>query len=83
MTNGNQNVRFMKLGSLALLGGAGAVLLLWLVFLFAGATSTPPSGVDDVHGFLIRLTTAVPAVLLIMAHLAVARTLAAEARARQ
>ena len=83
MTNGNPNVRYMKLGSLALLGGAAAVLLLWLVFFFAGSTSTPPSGVDDVHGFLIRLTTAVPAVLLVLAHVAVARQLAAEARSRQ
>ena len=83
MTNGDRNVRFMKLGSLALMGGAAAVLLLWLLFLFAGATTDPRSGVDDVHGFLIRLTTAVPAVLIIMAHLAVARQLAAEARARQ
>ena len=82
MTNGNRDVRFMKLGSLALLGGAVGVALLWLVFLFAGATSAL-SGVDDVHGFLIRLTTAVPAVLIIMAHLAVSRQLAAEARSRQ
>ncbi len=82
MTNGDRNVRWMKLGSLALLGGAGGVLLLWLVFLLAGSTSRL-SGVDDVHGFLIRLTTAIPALLIILAHVAVARQLAATARERQ
>ena len=82
MSNGDRNVRVMKLGSLALLGGAAGVLLLWLVFLLAGSRSTL-SGVDDVHGFLIRLSTLVPAVLIALAHVAVARQLAAAARERQ
>ena len=82
MTNGDRNVKFIRLGAMALVAGAGAVLLLWLVFLWAGLRSRL-SGVDDVHGFLIQLTTAVPAVLLILAHLAVARQLAAAARERR
>lgn len=68
------NARFMRLGAMALVGGAVAVALLWGVFFLAGSRSAL-GGVDEVHGALIRLTTAVPAVLIILAHLAVARTL--------
>ena len=77
----DRNVRFMRLGSLALLGGAGGVLLLWLLFFWVGG-SRPLSGLDDVHGFLTRLTTLVPALIIAAAHVAVSRTLATAARER-
>ena len=82
MANGDRDARFMKLGSLALLAGAGGVFLAWLVFFWSGATNLL-SGVDDVHGFLIRLSTLVPALLIILAHVAVARQLTAAARDRR
>lgn len=62
--------RFARLGAFALFGGAGGVFLLWLLFFWAGGTSSL-SGVDDVHGFLTRLSSFVPALLIILAHLAV------------
>lgn len=73
------NVRFMRLGAMALLGIAAVVALLWLVFFIAGAQSSL-SGVDDVHGGLIRLSAAVPAVLIILALVSVGRALLADAR---
>ena len=82
MADADRNVRFMRLGSLALLGGAGGVMLLWLLFFWVGA-SRPLSGLDSVHGMLTRLTTLVPAVLIALAHVAVARQLSAAARERQ
>ncbi len=81
MANGDRSVRYMRLGSLALVGGAVVVFLLWVLFFWVAARR-PLSGVDGVHGFLIRLTTLVPAVLIILAHLAVARQLRAAARER-
>jgi hypothetical protein len=81
MADADPNVRYLRLGSLALLGGAGGVLLLWLLFFWVGA-SRPLGGLDDVHGLLTRLTTLVPAVLIALAHVAVARQLAAAARER-
>ena len=54
-------------------------MLLYALFFWAGGTNAL-SGVDDVHGFLIRLTTLVPAVLIILANLALARTLLTAAR---
>ena len=77
----DRTVRFLRLGSLSLLAGAGGVLLLWVLFFWVG-TSRPPSGLDDVHGFLTRLTTLVPALLIAAAHVAVARTLSTAARER-
>jgi uncharacterized membrane protein len=79
MTNGQRNARFARLGAMALAGGAVAVLLVWLLFLWVGAINRM-SGQDEVHSFLTRLTTAVPAVLIIAAHLAIARQLLAASR---
>ena len=81
MANGDRDIRFMKLGALSLVGGAGAVLLLYVLFFWVGSHSIL-SGTDDVNGFLIRLSTLVPAVLIILAHLALARQLMAAARYR-
>ena len=82
MTNGNRDASFARLGALALFGGAGAVLVVWLFFFWIAGTSTL-SGLDDVHSFLTRLTTLVPAVLIIAAHVAIARQLLAAARVRR
>jgi hypothetical protein len=81
MAEADPNVRYLRFGSLALLGGAAGVLVLWLLFFWVGA-SRPLSGLDDVHGMLTRLTTLVPAVLIALAHVAVARQLGAAARER-
>jgi hypothetical protein len=81
MADADPNVRYMRLGSLLLLVIAAGVLLNWLFYVWVGA-SRPPSGLDDVHGFLTRVTTLVPAVLIIMAAVAVSRQLAAAARER-
>ena len=77
-----RDTRFLKLGALSFLGNAGVVLLLYALFFWAGGTNLL-SGVDDVHGFLIRLTTLVPAVLIILANLALARQLTSAARAER
>jgi len=77
----DRTVRLLRLGSLSLLSGAGGVLLLWLLFFWVGG-SRPLSGLDDVHGFLTRLTTLVPALIIAAAHVAVSRTLATAARER-
>lgn len=78
-TTNDGNARFMRLGAMALMGASVVVVLLWLVFFLAGGQSSL-SGVDGVHGALIRLSTAVPAVLIILAQLAIARGLLAEAK---
>ena len=79
MTNGHGNAGLARLGALALFGGAGAVLLVWLLFFWVGSRSAL-GGLDDVHSFLTRLTTAVPAVLIIAAHIVLARQLLASTR---
>ena len=81
MADADPNVRYMRLGSLLLLVIAAGVLLNWLFYFWVGG-SRPLSGLDDVHGFLTRVTTLVPAVLIIMAAVAVSRQLAAAARER-
>lgn len=79
MVNDSRNARFARLGAMALAGGAGAVLLVWLLFFWVGSRNAM-SGQDEVQSFLIRVTTLVPAVLIIAAHLAIARQLLASAR---
>ena len=54
-------------------------MLLYALFFWVGGTNSL-SGVDDVNSFLIRLSTLVPAVLIILAHLAMARTLVTAAK---
>jgi hypothetical protein len=71
--------RLLRFGALSMLGNAGIVLLVWLLFFWVGGTSSL-SGVNPVHGWLIRLTAAVPAALIVMACLALARQLLAGAR---
>ena len=79
MADRTRDTRFLKFGALSLLGNAGVVVLLYALFFWVGGTSSQ-SGVDDVHGFLIRLSTLVPAVLIILANVVLARTLLAAAR---
>jgi hypothetical protein len=81
MTKGHRNATLARLGALALFGGAGAVLLVWLLFFWVSTTSAL-SGLDDVNSFLTRLTTAVPAALIIAAHIALARQFLGAARRR-
>lgn len=81
MADATRDTRSLKLGALSLLGNAGVVVLLYALFFWVGGTSSL-SGVDDVHGFLIRLATLMPAVLIILANLALARTLLAAGRRR-
>lgn len=79
MTNGHRNTGLERVGALALFGGAGVVLLVWLLFFWVGSTNVL-SGLDDVHGFLTRLTTLVPAALIIASMVALARQLLGAAR---
>ena len=81
MTNGHRNAGLERLGALALFGGAGAVLLVWLLFFWVGSTNAL-SGQDDVHSFLTRLTTLVPAVIIIASLVALARQLLGASRRR-
>ena len=79
MADDTRDTRYHKFGALSLLGNAGVVVLLYALFFWVGGTSSL-SGVDDVPGFVIRLSTLVPAVISVLAHLALARTLLADAR---
>lgn len=79
MTNGHRNASFARLGALVFFGAAGVVLLMWLLFFWVGSTSAL-SGQDDVHSFLTRVTTLVPAVIIIASLLALARQLLGAAR---
>ena len=80
MADGTRDdTRYLKFGALSLLGNAGVVVLLYALFFWVGGTNAL-SGVDDVNSFLIRLTTLVPAVLIILANLALARTLVTAAK---
>lgn len=79
MPDGTRDTRPLKFGALSLLGNAGFVVLLYALFFWVAGTNVL-SGVDDVNSFLIRLSTLVPAVLIILANLALARTLLAAAR---
>lgn len=79
MADGTRDTRSLKFGALSLLGNAGVVVLLYALFFWVGGTNRF-SGVDDVHGFLIRVATLVPAVLIILANVVLARTLLAAAR---
>ena len=63
-----------RLMGMALLGQAGAVAALFLVFFLAGRV-VPTGGVDRTHGQLIWISTLVPIVLIVWAHVAVARQL--------
>ncbi|HEY0970964.1 MAG TPA: hypothetical protein VGE02_08340 [Gemmatimonadales bacterium] len=81
MTNGHRNAGLARLGAISLFGGAGAVLLVWLLFFWVSTTNIL-SGLDDVHSFLTRITTLVPAVIIIAAHVALARQLLGAARHR-
>ena len=78
-TRATRDTRFLKFGALSLLGNAGVVVLLYALFFWVAATNSL-SGVDTVHSFLIRLSTLVPAIIIIAAHVALARNLLAEAR---
>jgi hypothetical protein len=79
MVDDIRNARFARLGAMALMGGAGAVVLVWLLFFWISSRNAV-SGLDDVTTFVVRVATAVPAVLIISAHLAIARQLLAAAR---
>ncbi|HEU4629094.1 MAG TPA: hypothetical protein VFS08_05090 [Gemmatimonadaceae bacterium] len=71
--------RFLRFGALSMLGNAVIVLLVWLLFFWVGGTSRL-SGVNAVHGWLIRLTSAIPATIIVTACLALARQLLGAAR---
>jgi hypothetical protein len=71
-----------RLQALALLGQSAGVALLLAVLVFAG-WRTPTGGLDWEHSVLTWVGAAVPAVLIIWAHVAIARQLlAAERRLR-
>lgn len=82
MATSTDNSRYYKLGALSLAAGAGFFLLAW-VFFFWLSIRNPLAGLDAVHQFQTRVTTLVPAVLIIAAHLAVAKTLLDAARTRR
>lgn len=63
-----------RLQGLALMGQGAAVLLLYLVFWFAGRIVST-GGVDWAHSRLIWIACLVPAVLIAWAHFAVAKQL--------
>lgn len=79
MPDNDREVRLMRFGALSMLGNAGAVLLVWLLFFWVGGTSSL-SGVNGVHGWLIRLTSAVPVAIIVTACLALAYQLRSAAR---
>ncbi len=81
MVDGIRDTRYHKLGALSLLGVAGVIVLLYALLFWAGARSAL-GGVDEVHGLVIRVSALVPAVLMILASLALARTVLADARHR-
>lgn len=63
-----------KLAAASMASGAVVIFLVWLVFFWVGGVSSL-SGVNSVHGNLIRLTTAIPAIIIIAAYLTLARQL--------
>lgn len=74
MTNGHSAVRFARLGTLALTGGIVAVLLLYALFFWA-ALPNALSGMNGGHAFVTWVSTAVCAVIIILAHVALIRQL--------
>lgn len=68
-----------RLQALALLGQAGGVALAYAIIVFAGLR-VPTGGMDWDHSVLTWIGAGVPAVLIIWAHVAVARQLDGAAR---
>lgn len=63
-----------KPAAISMVVNATVIFLVWLVFLLA-STSNPLSGLNPVHGFLTWFTAAVPAAVMIVANLTLARQL--------
>jgi hypothetical protein len=69
-----------RLKALGALGMIGALVATYALFFFEGMRAFDHAGlaitgVDDTHGFLIKLTAAVPVVLLVWASLAIRKQL--------
>lgn len=60
-----------KLAAASLAGNAVVIFLVWLLFLWVSQVNSL-SGLNSIHGNLVWLTAAVPAVIMIAANLTLA-----------